>query len=411
MKNGKCKPSWKSIGEFLDIPSSSLRAGFSRFLNISSVHQLPALMDLDLSEEGETVFPEEYQDINPMSVLKILEDGEITLSDLADKLDRGISVVSSALSAMIMDGITIMIEKERVRKPKYTPADPLPTLYDQISNTLSWADFSDPHFGSKYAQLSALLKFILVAYHEHGIKNFLVPGDIHAGSGVYRGQENELYAIGGDDQVDAAVNTLPELDGARFYLLGGNHDYSFARRAGVNVVKRLCDQREDLIYAGFDQAEIPLLEDKKGNVIASIILWHPSGGVPYALSYRGQKFAAQVSQQELLSVVLEKKPSPVVRFISWGHLHVSNFHPHGPMWVYGPGCFEGTNGYLKAKGLKPIIQGVMNWVDITPSGLIGAHTFRRLQFYEQEDDFRCGHIPMLKRKAEKLEPIFKLQNE
>jgi len=46
-----------------------------------------------------------------------------------------------------------------------------------------------------------------------------------------------------------------------------------------------------------------------------------------------------------------------VRFIFWGRLHASDLFPHGPIWVIGPRCFEGTNGYLKTRGLKPVIQG------------------------------------------------------
>jgi hypothetical protein len=410
LKEGECLPTWKSIAEFLDVPLTSLKDAFRNHLGIKSAKQLHGLLEMEISKEGEIVYPEDYLGVDPQAVIHILKDGETTLTDLSDRLDRGSTRVNRAVTAMILDGYAIMIEGEKVIMPTYAPAEPLPTLYDQRAKEICWAEISDLHFGSRFAQVSALLKFIDVAYNRFGCRVFFISGDIFAGTKVYRGQENELYAHGGDDQIESALLTIPELEGVAYIMIGGNHDYSFHRWAGVNVVKSLCDKREDMYYAGFDQAEIPLLLDKNGKVIASSILWHPSGGVPYALSYRGQKFAEQVSQAELMNVVLEEKPSPTVRFIQWGHLHVSSFFPHGAMWVSGPGCFEGTSGYLKAKGLKPQIQGVINQAELTPSGIIGMHTFTRIQFQEQAEDYHCAHIPSLKRKAEKLEPIFKLQD-
>jgi len=141
--------------------------------------------------------------------------------------------------------------------------------------------------------------------------------------------------------------------------------------------------------------------------VASAILWHPSGGVPYAVSYKGQKFAAQISRQELTDVVVGEKPAPTVRFIFWGHLHVSDLFPHGPIWVIGPGCFEGTNGYLKTKGLTPVIQGIVMEADVTETGLITRIHPHPISFVEQERDYMCGWVPALERRPKtELDPLY-----
>jgi predicted phosphodiesterase len=209
--------------------------------------------------------------------------------------------------------------------------------------------------------------------------------------------------------VDSLCNTLPQWKDTRYIMIGGNHDYSFMKMNGHNVIQAAAGKRKDFVYAGFDQAEIPLIE-RDHQVKASAVLWHPSGGVPYALSYRGQKFAAEVTRDELAEVVMDEKPSPTVRFVIWGHLHVADWFPYGPIEVFGPGCFEGTNGYLKAKGLRPTIRGLIVEADIAENGLIASTHIHPLNFMEREDDYHAAYNPMLAREAKmKIEPVFSFQ--
>jgi hypothetical protein len=138
-------------------------------------------------------------------------------------------------------------------------------------------------------------------------------------------------------------------------------------------------------------------------------MWHPSGGVPYALTYRGQKFAAELAQRELVEIITGKKERPRTRFIFWGHLHVAASFPHGPIQVIGPGCFEGRNSYLKQKGLTPMIQGVVVEAKITDEGLIQEFTAHELRYVEQEDDWHNAWIPSQARQAhERIVPMFRL---
>lgn len=352
--------------------------------------------------------PPQYHNILPAQVTAALSERPLLLMELADKLDRGVSTVEQALEAMIADGYEFTRRDNRIHSD-YQPAPPIPTLWDQPKQRIRFAVGGDVHFGSRHMQASALLRFIRLAVDEYDIKHFLWTGDMTAGVGVYRGQQNDLYAFSAEDQLQSFVRTIPEYDGVRHIMIAGNHDYSFMKQNGFNIVRTACERRDDFTYAGFDYAEIPLMSNEQGQVTASAVLWHPSGGVPYALSYRGQKMAAEVTRQELAEIVMEEKHSPTVRFVFWGHLHVSDIFPHGPIWVIGPGCFEGTSGYLAQKGLRPVIQGMIIEADITDRGLVSGVHIHPIPFLEQEDDYRAAWVPSLSRDAEYIEPVFGME--
>ncbi len=235
-----------------------------------------------------------YNGINPSEVIKILKTKPRRLSEIADRLDRGPAFVEECIRQMIADNYDIVKQDKTISLPPYIPPDPLPTLFDARKKSIRFAVLSDPHFGSRHIQASALLRFLRVAYEDYDVMKFFWAGDMTAGYGVYRGQQNDLYAFSADDQIDSLCNTIPQWKGVKHIMIGGNHDYSFMKANGHNVIKAAAKKRSDFIYAGFDQAEIPLLE-VDGKVVSSAVLWHPSGGVPYALSYRGQKFAGQLN--------------------------------------------------------------------------------------------------------------------
>lgn len=400
-------PTVAELSTALAVPQSTLRNGFRREFDIDGAEQLYNVLTGGLSSQR-------YFGIDPMEVISLLEEKPMRLFDLASVLDRGNSQVEQAIRKMIADGKAIKVDREgEVSLPQYFPADPLPTLQDDPSMWIRFAVISDPHFGSNFSQIANLLSFIDIAVNKYKVRWFLVPGDLTAGVKVYRGQHNELYAHGERDQADSLLKTIPEHEGVEWILMGGNHDRAFHKWAGSDVVRTITDARDDFHYAGYDQAEVPLLE-KDGKTVASAILWHPSGGVPYALSYRGQKIAAEITRKELMDVILEEKPSPTVRWIFWGHLHVSDMFPHGPIWVIGPGCFEGTNGYLKAKGLVPIIQGLIVEAKLSERGVIQEQNIRPISFAEQEQSYKCGWVPAMERavmRQNRLNPLFAYEDD
>jgi predicted phosphodiesterase len=190
--------------------------------------------------------------------------------------------------------------------------------------------------------------------------------------------------VGADEQVDFAAENLPQHEDLTYYMIGGNHDYSHYKSGGVDVVRKLSELRSDVVALGFDQQDVQF-----GNWTIRLI--HPSGGAPYARSYRAQKLAEGAMIGELWESVRESADeaiatSSVPMLLVWGHLHYVDITPYGPIFTLGPGCFEGQTNYLVTKGLIPSIGGFV--VDV-PEELdpVCRLKYEHFQYQEIPDDY------------------------
>lgn len=208
----------------------------------------------------------------------------------------------------------------------------------EITDTYKFAAISDTHLCSKVEMMSELHKF----YDEcqkRGITDVYHAGDILDGQSCYRGHEYEVNVFGADNQVEYLVNNYPQREGINTHFILGNHDYKYYRNSGVDVGKMINKRREDLNYLGQFQADV------MWNGIKLIRLLHPSGGMPYARSYRAQKIVEQMPSGE--------KP----RIMIMGHLHVELKFDYRNVCILQPGCFQGQSNYLARKGINPVIGG------------------------------------------------------
>jgi hypothetical protein len=178
-------------------------------------------------------------------------------------------------------------------------------------------------------------------------------------------------------------------------------------------VKLICDKRPDLHYLGAQSADIPVTEASKAR------LWHPRGGVPYAISYRGQKYAAELSFSEMANVLKGRvfadakddmdgfARQALIRFVFIGHLHVMMCFQRGPLAVFQSGCFQGQTGYLAEHGLFPQIGGWIIVVRLTREGAIQRLLPYWQPFEEIEEDYKHHYVPhMAKRKEIVPQPLF-----
>lgn len=343
-----------------------------------------------------------YDGIEPTILMAILKKrGRLSIDDLSEEFDRSRVTIRHVLELMAADGHAIRLDRDdaQITPPGSEPIH-IPTLADEPRGKLTIGVASDIHKGSTAEQGTNLRAFADVAYNRFGVRHMFVPGDVHAGVNVFRGQVYELYAQGAEDQIDAAYHNIPRFDGMKWILMGGNHDTSFYSAAGLLVVKSLCDRRDDLIYMGSDSCDVPLTPD------IDVRMWHPSGGVPYALSYRGQRYENQIALEQLMDVIV-KGASPKLRIVLIGHLHVSIAMPAMPFLTLQCGCFEGRNSYLKRKGLTPHIGGWIIELEITRSGIIHQVVPRWIEYTEIEDDYKNGYIPNAEPDvADEVGPLF-----
>lgn len=360
--------------------------------------------------------PDVFHGVEALRVVRFLRKEPRTRAQLSTFLDRSEDTVDQILSEMIDAGYSIERHFDKVVVP------PKPVLETDFPNLFPTEDgevpaevkitfgvVSDTHFGSRAEQSSALNDFCNIAFHEYGVTRFLHGGDLMAGFNVYRGQVMDLYATTGVEQAQVAMHNLPQYPGAQWYIIGGNHDYSFYRAAGLDARREMMRNhpqhgltaRTDITLLPFDACDLPLLPGIDAH------LWHPSGGIPYAYSYRGQRAADQLAFAELMEVTVGAKPKPTLRMLVIGHMHVMYSFFAGPIFVLGAGCFEGRTSYLKRKGLVPHIGGWIvqfHFVD----NFLHRVSPTAIRYQEQDEDWKYWNMQRQSKGRDVIEyrPIF-----
>ncbi len=326
----------------------------------------------------------------------LLKSQSYSLDELSRKYDRSKETMRSLIKTMQDAGYVITEEHERVSFQKdvrpSVKVDLPQTLADAHGQVVTFAACSDVHAGSSHSQPTNHKRFLDTAYHEYGVRVVFDPGDLTTGVGGYRGQEHDLLpsmrALGAknmaaitEQQIWLADQYMPKYPGLTYYKLGGNHDFWHVVNSGIDAVARLCNQREDMVYLGYDVADVPLTDR------VDIRLWHPGGGGAYALSYRLQKALEQTAFEELTRAVTESD-NPRLRILLAGHMHTEVKFSRGPMLAAHVGCFEGQTNYEKKKALFPQIGGAIFRVWLTDSGLIQRTEYVFIPFMEIEDDWK-----------------------
>jgi hypothetical protein len=350
--------------------------------------------------------------IQTQAVIAYLRQARVaTLRQMSENFDRSEATVEQMIAEMRQAGFGIVREEQRIVLPETPLVDyQIAPLFESGETVeVSFAIISDTHGGSHFEQVTALRDFVHIAREEYGVRHVLHTGDAFAGLDVYRGQRAELYAVNAGEQAEVVANNLPAYSDLRYYLLGGNHDYSYFKSVGLDVRELLLSRgsdgqgRGDVVLLPYDAADVPLLPGIDAR------LWHPSGGPAYALSYRGQKYASQLAFDELMAITVGEKPIPTIRLALIGHFHTCFMFDQGPIVVLGTMCFEGQNSYLKRKGLVPYIGGWVvqcRFVD----GFLHRLVPVRIRYREIEDDWRgwWAKRQAKQREVTKLEPIFSL---
>lgn len=204
---------------------------------------------------------------------------------------------------------------------------------------------SDTHLCSRHQQLTHL-KTLYQRFYDEGIDTVLHAGDLVEGIRMYRGWELEVLHHGCDEQAAYAVEHYPSHPGMKTYLISGNHDASFRTNGGVNIVKRVCNRREDMIFLGDSGAYLDLPGGMK------VYLQHGAKGVPYARSFRLQKAAENFPQ----NTFNDRNRRPDLYIV--GHYHVTATLPdYQNIFSMKPGCFQSQTEFLRRLGLCPDVGG------------------------------------------------------
>ena len=290
-------------------------------------------------------------------ILKLLKTRPHTLGELSQAVDRSKSTVEDAVKRLWGDHYDVKLQPDtkQVVLEKHPARSFKPISIGALEKThIKFGIVSDTHLGSKFQQLS-ILKGAYDEFDKQNVDFVLHGGDLVDGHHMYRGQDHEVFKLGADEQIDYCVKEYPKLKNDRkTYIVAGNHDESYKKSAGFNVVRQICFKRPDIVYKGMVGATFQLGKMK-------VELVHPSGGAGYALSYRPQKVTENL-MSSLMGVVRRTKNVDLLpHLLLLGNWHVWAVLPcYQGMKVSSLLCMQSQTPYLRAKGLSPHI-GFMIW--------------------------------------------------
>jgi len=342
------------------------------------------------SEDDFNYLNEETEFINIVTQSK-----NINIYDLCDKLSCPPKRVKELVEHFRSKGSEIVLRSDQIILSDDIIINDDITPIPQLGETeIIFGVASDLHFGSHACQITALNQFAHICKKE-GVKHIFVPGDVFSGIKVYPGHEYDIYAQSAEEQEASLIKNLPT--GFDWFALGGNHDYSFIKKGGGhNALKKVESEREDFHYLGFDDTTIPILNG------VDLRMWHPSGGVPYSVSYRLQKGVEQIAYAELSNIIAGIKEKPTVRFLLAGHLHIQMQAMFGSIFGAQCGTFEGQTNYLKRKGLVPNIGGYIIKASLNTKGKLSKFEAPFYMFEEIEHDWKSySHSYEMKKEFEK----------
>lgn len=291
-------------------------------------------------------------------VLKYARRRTQTVSELADAADCSPKAVRTALAELDKAGSQVMVSADVVATSLTPQMNPEAAVIPWSGHRLEFAVVSDTHLGSRYEQCEHLASFYAEC-ERRKLDLVLHAGDMHDGENMYKGHAYEIKVHGADAQAQYAKAVYPHIPGITTKFISGNHDDSFHKRAGVDVCKILAGERPDLQYLGPVGRTVNLECKGRTRRVLRVTLLHPSGGAPYARSYRTQKIVEGLEGGSKPDLLLA------------GHLHFQNHTMVRNVQAFQLPCFQRQTPYLKAKGLEPVVGAYFFAAEFSNDGTVG----------------------------------------
>ena len=313
--------------------------------------------------------------------MSLLDDAKIEQAKQEGR-DPRVLALEEVVADLHAKGIEFRVENGRVHVLDHAIAREDTHRFDLGKDHFRLGIVSDTHGGSHYEQLSALKAFYAYAdgtggHPEDGsdigqpVDAFLHAGDWTQGSDrMHLDQPYQVHVHGADQQAAYVTETYPRSarEGVKTLGIGGNHDDSFLKDGGINIVQRIAAQRPDIEYLGSPSRYLSI-----DGLNAYMV--HPRGGMPYAKSYRLQKINEQlpVGRQIVLNLM--------------GHLHSYALTQDHGITAFMIPCFQSQYGWMASGGLHPEIGGIILDVWLRDDGGVGRIRHELVRFERRERDW------------------------
>ncbi len=200
---------------------------------------------------------------------------------------------------------------------------------------------SDTHLGSKYDRPD-ILRYLYEEAEDRGVNYVLHSGDVCEGVSSRPQQQFELRENSYTGQRDYVIDKYPKSD-IPTYMIAGNHDLWWVQRCGADIVRDICNHRQDLTYLGSD------CEDLKIGKLR-VRLFHGKGGQSYARSYKLQKYLDSIPSEELPHI------------LHTGHTHQAFYMKQGKTHCFQTSCLQDLTPFERSMGFNN--DKSCWWVDI-----------------------------------------------
>jgi predicted phosphodiesterase len=177
-------------------------------------------------------------------------------------------------------------------------------------------------------------EFLTAAFEQFdkaGVSILLHGGDLSEGMSDRPGHIYELTHLGYAAQKAYCVEQMKQWT-KPMYLIDGNHDRWFIKKAGALIVADVCDSIPNATFLGHDEGDL------KVNGI-TIKLFHGEDGASYATSYRVQKIIEAFSGGEKPNVLL------------LGHDHKEIVMFERNVHAVAGGCLSTQSKWMRSKRL------------------------------------------------------------
>lgn len=200
---------------------------------------------------------------------------------------------------------------------------------------------SETHLASKYDRVD-ILRYLYQEAEDKGVNYVLHAGDLTEGRSKRDDQIYMLKESSFTGQRDYVVDKYPKSN-IPTYIIAGNHDYWWIQRAGADIVKDICDRRDDLHYLGSDCEDLKIGKLK-------VRMYHGAKGKAYALSYKLQKYLDAIPPEELPHI------------LQTGHIHQAFYMKQGHTHCFQTSCLEDLTPYERSMGFNN--DKSCWWVDV-----------------------------------------------
>jgi len=283
-----------------------------------------------------------------------LKKESLSIGDISRRLNepKGVSkeYVYQLLDGLRKKGFDVEVQEDikqavlhRLPKRQEKPVD-LKPLY---RNYIKLGVIGDTHLTSIHQQLTLLHTAYDLAEKE-GVDAILHTGDLTDGFRHYIIPECDSFTKGLDELVNYTVEHYPKSQKFKTKIIGGRHDLSTKWAFGFDLLRHICEKREDLSYVGDTMGTFHVKN-------INIRLYHPSGGSPFTRSYRAQRITEGMIGNMIQIIRSSGDLSSLPQLVFFGHLHLAFFFPYMGSLVFSVPALQAQTSYLEGKGLYPDI--------------------------------------------------------